>query len=198
MIVGFAGYECGDIALYLAKIFSFLGKRTAILDRTEQQSVIGICGFAEKYAGIRISTSLDEVLEAECDVILKVFGYQPLWEEIQECEEVFLVTDGSAFRAGLLAEVQNAHKGCCMIVRNMVSMKYTENYLVLLSGQEIERCFLLFLDERDIKGKYSLGTEKDVPLRQLSESMRELLLEMALYLDASFNRKQICLAQKRV
>ena len=197
LIVGFAGYECGDIVLYLAKILSFFGKKTAVLDRTEQRSVLGICGEKEEYAGIRLFASLDEVLESEYDVILKVFGYQPLWEEIRECKELFLVTEGSGFRARLLAGIQTANKSCCMIVRNMVAMKYTEDYLMFLAGQEIDHCFLLFLEERDIKNEYSLGVEKDVPLRQLSESMKELLSEIVLRLDNSIERKQIYLAQKR-
>lgn len=195
--VGFVGYECGDIVFYLARMLSFLGKKTAILDRTEYRSVLGICGKAGEVANILISESLDEVLETECSVILKVFGYQPFWEEIQECRDVFLVTDGGAFWTKLLAGVQMDHKSCYMIIRNMVSMKYTENYLVFLSEQEIRDCFLLFLDERDIKSRYGLGVEKNIPLRHLSEGMRELLRELTLHIDASVKRKQLCLAQKK-
>lgn len=197
LIVGFVGCECGDIVFYLAKMLSFLGKKTAILDRTERRSVFGICEAARESAGILISSSLDEVLESECSLVLKVFGYQPLWEEIQECKEVFLVTDGSVFWTRMLAEMQTVHRTCCMIIRDMVSMKYAEDYLMFLSGQEIEKCFLLFLDERDVKGRYSLGIEKNVPLRHLSEGMKKLLQELALHMDASIRRKQICLAQKK-
>ena len=60
--VGFVGYECGDIVFYLARMLSFLGKRTAVLDRTEHRSVLGICGNAGKSANILISESLDEIL----------------------------------------------------------------------------------------------------------------------------------------
>ena len=34
-IIGFVGYECEDIAIYLARIMSEFGKRVAIIDRTE-------------------------------------------------------------------------------------------------------------------------------------------------------------------
>lgn len=195
--VGFVGYECGDIAFYLAKMLSFLGKKTAILDRTEHRSVLGICREAGETAGILISESFDEILESECSIILKVFGYQPFWEEIQECRDVFLVTDGSIFWTKRLAEVQLDHKGCHMIVRDMVSMKYTEKYLMFLSEQKIEDCFALFLDERDIKSRYSLGAEKNIFLRHLSEGMKELLRELVLHVDVSIKQKQLCMAQKK-
>lgn len=195
--VGFVGYECGDIVFYLAKMLSFLGKKTAILDRTEHRSVLGICGDAGEAANILISESLDEILESECNVILKVFGYQPLWEEIQECRDVFLVTDGGPFWTKRLAEVQICYKSCYMIVRDMVSMKYSEKYLTFLSGQRIGACFLLFPDERDIKSRYGIGLEKRTPLRHLSESMKGLLRELVSHIDTSVNQKQLCMVQKK-
>ncbi len=195
--VGFVGYECEDIVFYLARMLSFLGKTTAVLDRTEHRSVIGICGNAGKSANILISESLDEILESECSVILKVFGYQPLWEEIQECKDVFLVTDGSSFWTKLLAKVQIGYKSCHMIIRDMVSMNYSEKYLVFLSEQNIGDCFLLFLDKSDTKNRYSLGIEKNTPLRYLSEDMKELLQELVLRIDMSINQKQLYVAQKK-
>ena len=36
-VIGFVGYECEDIVIYLAKILQALGKNIAVVDRTEQE-----------------------------------------------------------------------------------------------------------------------------------------------------------------
>ncbi|MGN0506982.1 MAG: hypothetical protein ACI4FZ_10500 [Lachnospiraceae bacterium] len=197
MVAGFVGYECEDMVIYLARMFSALGKRTMILDLTEQGSVIGICGEVQEYAGISFSSCPAQGMEQDSDVILKVFGYQPRQEDLKECRKLFLVTDGSAFRARLLSKFTLWQGECCLIVRNMVSMRYGEAYLALLSEHQIERCFTVFADERDVKERCCLGMEKRRPLHRLSESMRELLRELVQYLDASVEERQLRLAQKK-
>ena len=41
-LVGFVGYECEDIVLYLAKILTVLGKKVAVVDRTEQEMLLEV------------------------------------------------------------------------------------------------------------------------------------------------------------
>ena len=41
-LIGFVGYECEDIAIYMAKVLRMLGNNIAIVDRTEQELVCEI------------------------------------------------------------------------------------------------------------------------------------------------------------
>ena len=197
VVAGFLGYECEDMVIYLARIFSFLGRKTMVLDRTEEKSVLGILGEAKENTDVCFSCFPDEGMMQDYDVILKVFGYQPQRKELEECRRLFLVTDGSAFRARLLSKFKLWQEECCMIIRNMVSMQYKETYLMLLSEQKIERCFTVFADERDVKGRCCLGIGKRISLHCLSESMIEQLRELVQYLDASVDVKQLRTALKK-
>ena len=82
-IVGFVGYECEDIVLYMAKILNRLGKKIAIVDRTEQEMLMEILeiqsyeGKAERnedFQGIYITNQ--GVCCDDYDSVFFLFGYR--------------------------------------------------------------------------------------------------------------------------
>ena len=57
--IGVIGYECEDIIIYLAGIFTALGKKAAIVDRSEQELLCEILGIP---AGVMVKKVLDRLI----------------------------------------------------------------------------------------------------------------------------------------
>lgn len=198
IVAGFAGYECEDIVLYLAKIWTASGKKVVIFDWTEKQSVFGICGFlspepvTEEYETILLTKER----EMEAEVLLMVFGDSKR-KEAKECQRLYLVTDETAFHAAQLAGFELGGQACGLLVRNVVPLKYGEAYLKLMTGQNIDRCYLLPPDERDMRERCLLSVDKKVSLKKLSGEMKELLCDIVCTLDSSITKKDVRKIQKK-
>lgn len=183
-IVGFVGYECEDIAIYLAKILRELGKNIVIVDRTEQEL---LCEIFEtrteiEYSGFLITNRT--VRHGEYDFVFYLFGYRLNHPKLYECKTMIMVTDGVPAHATLLKKINHWECNCHLLIRNLVPMKHTETYLAAVLSKETEY-FAIPYDEKDVRSRCSLGPYTGCEIRRLSVGMQEALLKLicSFYLE---------------
>ena len=196
-IVGFVGYECEDIAVYLARILSLLGKRVAIIDRTEQEMLLEIMGMQNgkencvregEFYGIWITGQ--GVNYEEYDVVFLLFGYRLIHPKLYECESLIMVTDGVPAHALLLRKIGHWNRKQYLLIRNLVPMKHTEQYLAMLADNEADYCEIPY-DEQDARMRYSLGSFAGCGMKHLSVGMKRSLIGMVRFLTMEYQEKQI-------
>ena len=196
-VVGFVGYECEDIALYLAGIFIALGKRVAIIDRTEQEMLLEILGMQEgKERNIRegdffgIWITDQGASYEEYDIVFLLFGYRLQHPKLYECEAVIMVTDGVPAHASLLRKIGHWDRKQYLLIRNLIPMKHTEKYLAMLADNEEDYSEIAY-DEQDIRMRYSLGSFSSCKISRLSSGMKHCLVDLICFLTQEYQKKQL-------
>ncbi len=194
-IVGVVGYECEDIVLYLAKILCDLGKKIAVVDRTEQGMLLEILELPREnearegeYSGVWITDQ--GVQKEEYDIIFYLFGYRLLHPKLYECETLIMVTDGVTAHASLLGTLGSWGRKQYLLIRNLVTMKHTEKYLAKLAGSE-EQYYGIAYDEKDIRMRYSLSSYTGVHIKHLSRGMQDALIELLQFLAVEYQEKSL-------
>ena len=196
-VVGFVGYECEDIVLYLAKMLSELGKKVAIIDRTEQEMLLEVLGmYGEKgnstregdFSGIWITDQ--GVNYEEYDAVLLLFGYRLIHPKLYECGVLIMVTDGVPAHASLLRKIGHWDRKQYLVIRNLVPMKHTEQYLAMLADNEKDYCEIPY-DERDVRMRYGLGSFEDCSIKRLSSGMKLSLIALVKFLTSEYQEKQL-------
>ncbi len=202
-IVGFVGYECEDIVLYLAKILTQLGKKVAIIDRTEQEMLLEVLeihnrkGGSERcgnFSGICITGQ--SVCYEEYDSVFYLFGYRLIHPKLYECEALIMVTDGVPAHASLLSKIGNWDRKQYLLIRNLIPMKHTEQYLAILAEKENGFCEIPF-DEKDIRMKYCLSSYVDGMVKHLSVGMKRALIIILGFLSVECPEHMIKEIMKR-
>lgn len=196
-LIGVVGYECEDITIYLAGILQALGKKTAIVDRTEQELLLEMLevrkneGKAMKeseYCGIVITNQ--QVSGDGFDVVFYLFGYRLGHPKILDCENLLMITDGIPVHAALLNRLNHGECRRYLVIRNLVPMKHTVEYLAMLA--DIKRDYSeIPYDERDIRQRSSLSAYSGFKLKRLSLGMKKALLKMLLFLFAEYSGKTV-------
>ena len=203
-IVGFVGYECEDIVLYLAKILCELGKKVVIVDRTEQEMLLEMMEIQNhkenqekdgEVSGIRITGQ--SICHEEYDCVFYLFGYRLMHPKLYECEALVMVTDGVPAHASLLNKIGNWERKQYLVIRNLVPMKHTEHYLAILADKEKCFCEIPF-DEKDIRMKYSLNSYVDGMVKHLSAGMKQALRIVLEFLAVEYSERIIKETMKRV
>lgn len=196
-IIGFVGYECEDIVMYLAKIITALGKRVAIVDRTEQEMLLEVLGISDgkeklvregEFSGVWITGQ--SVNYAEYDIVFLLFGYRLVHPKLYECETLIMVTDGVPAHAMLLRKIGHWERKQYLVIRNLVPMKHGEKYLAMLSDNETNYCEIPF-DERDIRMRYSLSSFSGCAVRPLSLGMKNALVTLCSFLFTEYRERQV-------
>jgi len=185
-VIGFVGYECEDIVLYLAKLLTYLGKKAIIVDRTEQEMLLEVLEIPTgtvREADISGVTVTTRGLGGESyDVIFYLFGYRLIHPKLYECSSLIMVTDGVPAHASLLRKIGHWDRKQHLIIRNLVPMKHTEQYLASLA-EHGENYSELPFDEKDFRMKYSLGAYADCKIRQLSKGMKDTLVTLVEFIS---------------
>lgn len=196
-VVGFVGYECEDIAVYLAKIMSSMGKKIAIIDRTEQEMLMEVLGFKEggdegiregEFEGIWITDQ--SVNMQEYEMVFFLFGYRLIHPKLYECDSLIMVTDGVPAHASLLRKIGNWERKQYLLMRNLVPMRHTQWYLSQLADNKEAFCEIPY-DEKDIRMRCSLGAYTGCLVRNVSEGMKKALLEVCLFLYPEYQEKTL-------
>ncbi|MBO5177211.1 MAG: hypothetical protein IJ274_05330 [Lachnospiraceae bacterium] len=202
-LVGFVGYECEDIVLYLAKILTVLGKKVAVVDRTEQEMLLEVLElkndmkkelYSDDFYGILVTGQ--GVSYEEYDIIFYLFGYRLIHPKLYECETLIMVTDGVPAHASLLRKIGNWGKKQYLVIRNLVPMKHTEQYLAILADNENSYCEIPY-DESDIRMRYSLSSYSKCTVKQLSAGMKRALMILLKFLSVECPERSIRDAMKR-
>ncbi len=191
-LVGFVGYECEDVVLYLAKILCCLGKRIAVVDRTEQEMLLEMLEVPKSketdaregdFSGVWVT---DQGVQKETyDMVFFLFGYRLLHPKMYECEMLVMVTDGVPAHAALLGKLVNWSQKQYLLIRNLVLMKHTEQYLASLAGSEEHYCVIPY-DEKDIRMRYSLNSYAECSIKSLSKGMKAALMELLQFLETEY------------
>lgn len=189
-VVGFVGYECEDIAIYLAKILREFGKNIVIVDRTEQEL---LCEMFEirtemEYSGFLITNRA--VCHEEYDFVFYLFGYRLNHPKLYECKTMIMVTDGVPAHATLLKKINHWECKCYLLIRNLVPMKHTETYLAAALSNETGY-FAIPYEEKDVRSRCSLGPYTGCEIRRLSIGMQEVLRTLVCNLSSEFKEKEI-------
>lgn len=196
-IVGFVGYECEDIVLYLAKIFSALGNRVAIIDRTEQEMLLEVLGMQEdredrmregEISGVWITDR--GVDYEEYDIVFLLFGYRLVHPKLYECSALVLVTDGVPAHASLLKKIGHWDRKQYLVIRNLVPMKHTEKYLALLAENDKNYCEIPY-DEKDTRIRCSLSSYGECSVKKLSAGMKKALADLTRFLLPDFQERSV-------
>ena len=192
-LVGFVGYECEDIVLYLSRILTSLGKKVAVIDRTEQEMLLEILEMGkevheEDYYGIKITDQ--GVNYEEYDIIFYLFGYRLIHPKLYECEALIMVTDGVPAHASLLRKIGNWERKQYLLIRNLVPMKHTEIYLTILADNENNYCEIPY-DENDIRMRYSLNSYSGGNVKLLSAGMKRALRILLNFLSVEYQERNI-------
>lgn len=195
-LVGFVGYECEDIVLYMAKVLCYLGKRVAIVDRTEQEMLLEV---------LQIPRGKEEVREGNCygiwitgkgvpcnefDTVFYLFGYRLVHPKLYECEMLVMVTDGVPAHAALLRKIGNWNRKQYLLIRNLVPMKHTEHYLAALADNEENYCEIPY-DEKDIRVRCSLGSYEEVKIKTLSSGMKNALIILLRFITLEYQEHSL-------
>lgn len=192
-IIGFVGYESEDIVLYIAKILYAFEKRVAIVDRTEQEMILELLEVGEEregeYEGIWITSQ--GVEKERYDIVFFLFGYRLMHPKLYECENLVMVTDGVPAHASLLRKIGQWERITCLVMRNLVAMKYGEQYLKMLTGQTEISCFSIPYVEQDIRIRCCLGTDTEVCIRKLSKEMKQTLIQLFLWLFPQYQEREL-------
>lgn len=192
-IIGFVGYESEDIVLYLGKLFYAFEKRVAIVDRTEQEMLLELLEIGTEregeYEGIWITSK--GVEQERYDIVFLLFGYRLMHPKLYECEVLIMVTDGVPAHASLLRKIGQWERVTCLIMRNLVEMKYGEQYLKMLTGQTELPCFIIPYAEQDIRIRCCLGTDTEICMKRLSKEMKQTLMQLFLWLIPEYQEKEI-------
>lgn len=203
-VVGFAGYECEDMVLYLARIMSALGKRVVIVDRTEQEMLLEILGMQKQqesavregyFYGVWITEQ--NVDDEEYDMIFLVFGYRLLHPKLYECEALIMVTDGVPAHASLFRKLGRWERKQYLVMRNLVPMRHRKEYLARLAENEQNYCEIPY-EEKDIRMRYSLGAYTVCAVKQLSSGMKRALVLLTTFLVPDYQEKKICEIMKKL
>ncbi len=183
-IIGLVGADCEDIALYIAKISVLLGKKTVIIDRTEQELLIQMmCGRMTKEQDIPeksvtadgICVTAENVDYDEYDLVIFVFGFRLQHPKLYECGSLFLISDGLPAHAYLLQTIRQWERKEYLILRNMIPVKHSEKYIQKILRLEDEVCLYVSLSESDVKSRYQIGIEEKIQIKRLSGTMRHML-----------------------
>lgn len=203
-IVGVVGYESEDIIIYLARIMTELGKKVAVVDRTEQEMILEILDFCREnenavregeFSGIWITDQ--SVDYKKYDMVFYLFGYRLIHPKLYECESLIMVTDGAPAHASMLHKIGKWERKQYLLIRNLVPMKHTEKYLAMLADAGENYCELLY-DEQDIRQKYSLGSCTGGFVRGVSAGMKKVLEELTLFLNPDIPGKKIREIMKKI
>lgn len=203
-VVGFVGYECEDIVVYLAKTIGALGKRVAIIDRTEQEMLLEVLGMKNEnektiregeFSGVWITNQ--SLNYAEYDMVFLLFGYRLIHPKLYECQTLVMVTDGVPAHASLLRKIGHWERKQYLIIRNLVPMKHAEKYLAMLSDNETNFCEIPF-DERDIRMRYSLSSFSGCAIKRLSAGMKNALVILSCFLATEYQKHHIREAMRRI
>ncbi len=203
-LVGVVGYECEDIVLYLAKIISTLGKKVAVVDRTEQGMLLEILELKEEtadeakegfFSDIRVTDR--GVCQEEYDIVFYVFGYRLIHPKLYECEALIMVTDGVPAHASLLRKIGNWNHKQILLIRNLVPMKHTEQYLAGLADNETNYCEIPY-DERDIRMRCSLNSYAGCTVKYLSTGMKRALLMLLHFISAGYQESTVRDVMKKI
>lgn len=190
-IIGFVGYESEDIVLYLAKILYAFEKRVAIVDRTEQEMLLELLEVGVEregeYEGIWVTSQ--GVEKERYDIVFLLFGYRLMHPKLYECEALIMVTDGVPAHASLLRKIGQWERVTCLIIRNLVEMKYGEQYLKILTGQTELTCFMIPYEEQDIRIRYCIGSDTEICIKKLSKEMKQTLIQLVLWLFSDYSEK---------
>lgn len=203
-LVGFVGYECEDIVLYLARILNALGKRIAVIDRTEQEMLLEVLQLRKEmeqearegdYYGIWVTDQ--GVSYEEYDMVFYLFGYRLIHPKLYECDALVMVTDGVPAHASLLRKIGNWDRKQYLLIRNLVPMKHTEHYLAILADNEDNYCEIPY-DENDIRMRYSLSSYSGGTVKQLSAGMKRALMILMHFLSVEYQERSIREAMKKL
>lgn len=196
-LIGVVGYECEDITIYLAGILCALGKKTAIIDRTEQEMLCEMLGMQtnengavkeREYCGIWITNK--GICTDDFDIVFYVFGYRTEHPKIYECEALLLITDGVPAHASLLSRINNRECRRYLLIRNLVALKHTVDYLVDRADDKAEYVEIPY-DEKDVRERCGLCGYGRIGIRQLSGGMKKALLELVKFLTDEYSQKEI-------
>jgi len=201
-LIGVVGYECEDIIIYLAGILHSFGKKTAIVDRTEQELLSEMLGIRKKeeqvvreYCGIGI-TNQGSIGDAY-DVVFYLFGYRLGNPKMLECNNLLMITDGFPAHAALLEKVHKCECRKYLLIRNLVNLKHKVEYLAMLADIREDYSEIPY-DERDIRQRCSLSSYSGFEIKRLSAGMKKALLEVILFLFDEYSEKKVWGAMKKM
>lgn len=195
-LIGVVGYECEDITVYLAGILHSLGKKAAIVDRTEQEMLLEMLGIRAKeesikegeYCGIWITNQ--QIRGDEYDIVYYVFGYRLEHPKILECEALLMITDGVPVHAALLNRTNQWECRRYLLIRNLISMKHAIGYLTMLADVKSEYSEIPY-DERDIRQRSGLSAYSGIEFKRLSGGMKNALLRATMFLIDGYSEKTV-------
>ena len=204
--IGFLGFDCTDVILYLAELLSAFGKQVSIIDCGNGSTVCGDFdlpvnnGMAEGYRNdVYICRGLE--VPHETEYALYYFGSAMTHSKLCDCSDVVFVTDMVLTNAKKLssAKITDDVSTIC-VLRNFIPVKYGVSAVIQAAGQNIpeDRVFALAHTETDYRAKCYIGTDFSVRYKYLSKEMRELLKNILILWEPSLDGKEFMRLVKKI
>lgn len=188
--IGFAGYDCIDIAVYFARLLRLDGSSVGIVDATKYSSLLrAICvpeSLMNSHSYYRdIIVGPQETIThsdfEHLDYIIYYFGYDTNPTLLQACDEVLMVSDMIPSNVEMLNNLAIASQSNINVLfRNAMVLKYDIKYLKSLLNYKIEdtSIFILLYEDVDYRNRCYLCNGDFPSLSHTSESMQDLLLDL--------------------
>ena len=198
--IGFVGYDSTDIVLYLARLRSQDGGKVAVVDMTEEREFISMLRLTtetpekDTYKNIHIviKEHVSDVMDA--DYVFFYYGRRVNGSKKNELTDFVMVTDMIPTNARSLRDIEVPDKVTneILLIRNIISAKFTTKVLVKLSEHSVaeEYVCLLPYDESDYRARCYMCIDTRASLNKLSDGMQDALYRLYELLFEPVGRKK--------
>lgn len=202
-VIGFVGCYSHDVILMLAKVLSSADKKVLLCDRNMRHtlgvSVPAPCGISVRediiaYDGMYYTQRIisGEMLR-EYDVFLIDFGMQDIYGNIENCAEIFLVTDALPHHirqlSGLELQKELVSQVLVRDVIHGVQSKEKELREFLQRFPNREETFLP-PDKRDVKNRYVCESLHEYQIKNASPELQEFIYKTAKRLCPEISQRE--------
>lgn len=192
-VIGFVGKEQFDIMHYLSRVLACYPRKVLMVDLSCERILEKSISIPEiqkngviEYRGVDFTTSYDNQIVANYDVVMIDFGNNVEDQLISECELVFLITDLLDNSIKTLNKVSiKKDENPILIVRDVVKNKITPTYLANLLKPELSPIciYTIYHDEGDYQTKLNCYYDSIFKFKRLSGDFKDLLMSILEMID---------------
>lgn len=208
-ILGFVGSKASDMAMYMGRISSALGKKTIVVDLTPEREVVRMVeapfslDFNEPvgFSGIDVCYGDIKTEGFDYDLVIFDFGSNILNENIIKCDKVYCVFDKFLHTAKAIKNANVSETQCNIaVVRDMFVSKVNAKDFIKDSGKVFFKVYELPSSKEDNIAFSNIELNQLANVYSASEEMSDFIDEQVMELfklPEKEYRKRIKIAQKQ-
>lgn len=190
--IGFVGIDCYDIIHYLARILCKLQKKVLLVDQSTKEALTYSVPIPKDmdlsniitYRQVDFTRAYRKDMLEEYDYIFMNFGDNKFCPEIEECEDLFIVTDQQGHNAAALSTYfeKQRKQSITAIIRNVVKCKIKPEFIIKLMEMNPDESPYYVMDADPIDQQLMLSCQYDQVFRfkKLSPNFKKMLYEILI------------------